>query len=102
MSLKVAMVKSVCNIFFASPFTQEWYKVITSKDATMDQDENENMNLFGLTLNLGSTDIQVREDVILVNFNGLVSSVGGSLGLFLGFSFYQFLIGINSLVLTRN
>ena len=76
--------------------------MITSKDATMDQDENENMNLFGLTLNLGSTDIQVREDVILVNFNGLVSSVGGSLGLFLGFSFYQFLISINNLVLTRN
>ena len=51
-------------------------------------------NLFAVNLNLGSTDIEVREDVTLVNFNGLISSVGGSLGLFLGFSFYQFLLSV--------
>ena len=59
-------------------------------------------NKFAVALALGSTDIEVREDVFLVNFNGLISSVGGSLGLFLGFSFYQFLLSVMYFITSRN
>ena len=73
---------------------------MTSKDATMVRKGNET-NLFAVMLNLGSTDVEVREDVTLVNFNGLISSVGGSLGLFLGFSFYQFLLSVMYFLMSR-
>ena len=82
------------------PCVQEWYEVMTSKDATMIRKGNKT-NLFAVVLNLGSTDIEVREDVTLVNFNGLISSVGGSLGLFLGFSFYQFLLSVMYFLMSR-
>ena len=59
-------------------------------------------NKFAVAFALGSTDIEVREDVFLVNFNGLISSVGGSLGLFLGFSFYQFLLSVMYFITSRN
>ena len=76
------------------------YKVMTSKDATMVRKGDKTI-LFAVNLNLGSTDIEVREDVTLVNFNGLISSVGGSLGLFLGFSFYQFLLSVMFFLMSR-
>ena len=38
-----------------------------------------------------TTDIRVESVEILVDFNSFISSVGGSLGLFLGFSFLGFL-----------
>ena len=34
-------------------------------------------------------DIEVSEEVLLYDFNALVAAVGGSLGLFLGFSCYS-------------
>ena len=90
------------NISFSrhGPCVQEWYEVMTSKDATMVRKGNKT-NLFAVMLNLGSTDVEVREDVTLVNFNGLISSVGGSLGLFLGFSFYQFLLSVMYFLMSR-
>ena len=34
-----------------------------------------------------STDVLLVEEIKLINFSGLVSAVGGSIGLFTGFSF---------------
>ena len=33
-----------------------------------------------------------REEYLLLDFDGIVASVGGALGLFLGFSFYDFAV----------
>ena len=100
--LLVSIDPTPWNISFSrhGPCVQEWYEVMTSKDATMVRKGNKT-NLFAVNLNLGSTDIEVREDVTLVNFNGLISSVGGSLGLFLGFSFYQFLLSVMYFLMSR-
>jgi hypothetical protein len=51
--------------------------------------QNDTINEFLVTIGVGSTEIDIIEDYILNNFNSIVSSVGGSLGLFLGFSFYS-------------
>ena len=43
-----------------------------------------------LFLYLDSTDVMVREEgYCLFDFNLIISSVGGTMGLFLGFSLYQ-------------
>jgi len=36
-----------------------------------------------------TTRVQVQEEIALYDFNAIVSSVGGSLGLFFGLSFWQ-------------
>ena len=36
-----------------------------------------------------TADVLVYEEYLLFDFNAIVSSVGGSLGLFIGFSFLQ-------------
>ena len=41
----------------------------------------------GFALTLVTTDIRVETEALVYNFTSLVSNVGGSLGLFLGFSF---------------
>ena len=47
-------------------------------------------NTSRLFLYLASTDVKLREeDYCLFDLNLIISSVGGSMGLFLGFSFYQ-------------
>ena len=43
----------------------------------------------GFALTLVTTDIRVETEALVYNFTSLVSNVGGSLGLFLGFSFYM-------------
>ena len=45
------------------------------------------ITLFGLSL--VTTDISVETEALVFDFTALVSNVGGSLGLFLGFSFYM-------------
>ena len=45
----------------------------------------------GINIFYSHTDIRVESVEILVDFNSFISSVGGSLGLFLGFSFLGFL-----------
>ena len=45
----------------------------------------------GINIFYSTTDIRVESVEVLVDFNSFISSVGGSLGLFLGFSFLGFL-----------
>ncbi len=35
-------------------------------------------------------EVQLQEEYLIFDFSNIVVSAGGSLGLFLGFSFYQF------------
>ena len=49
----------------------------------------EDLGIFRFSLSLVSTDIRVEEQALLYNFITLVSNFGGSLGLFLGFSFFM-------------
>ena len=43
------------------------------------------------------------EEYLLYDFNGLVGTVGGTLGLFIGFSFYDVIINLtNYLKMLRN
>ena len=37
-------------------------------------------------------DLVVHEEVYLIDIYGLIGSVGGSLGLFIGFSFFQYIV----------
>ena len=43
-----------------------------------------------LSLYYKSTTVSGSEDYVLYDFNSIVGIVGGSMGLFLGFSCYQF------------
>ena len=38
-----------------------------------------------------SNELQVQQDYLVYDINGLIGSVGGTLGLFIGFSFYDLL-----------
>ena len=49
-----------------------------------DADANEDTNV--IRISYSSTDTTVSKQETLLNFNSFVSSVGGSLGLFVGFS----------------
>ena len=42
----------------------------------------------------GSTTVQVDTEYVLFDANAIVASVGGSLGLFLGFSCWQFVLSM--------
>ena len=45
-------------------------------------------------LEVESSDVAVVEEYLVFDFNDIISSVGGALGLFLGFSCFQMLRGI--------
>ena len=47
-----------------------------------------------LNLKISSPVIDVSTEFEVYDFNGIVGSVGGSLGLFIGFSFFDFLLAI--------
>ena len=49
------------------------------------------------TLSYVSTDIVVREEMLLFPLDSLVSELGGALGLFLGFSFFGLLSSLQTL-----
>ena len=51
------------------------------------EDSGRGMTTFSLTL--VTTDIRVETEALVYNFNTLVSNFGGTLGLFLGFSFFM-------------
>ena len=46
-------------------------------------------NTSRLFLYLKSTDVEVEEEYLLFDLNVFLASIGGSFGLFLGFSFFQ-------------
>ncbi len=48
-----------------------------------------------------TTDVVVIEDVLLFDFAGIVSAVGGSLGLFIGFSFLDLFKALISKMTSR-
>ena len=43
-------------------------------------------NITGIFVVFGTTDVSLIEEKLLFDFNAIISSLGGSLGLFLGFS----------------
>jgi hypothetical protein len=46
-------------------------------------------NILYLFIGYGYDEIQLFEEYLIYDLFGIVSSIGGSLGLFLGFSFFQ-------------
>ena len=46
----------------------------------------------GIWVKLITTEIRVYEEFIVYDFSGIVGTVGGSLGLFIGFSFMDFVL----------
>ena len=64
-----------------TPCTYNEYKVATKRPMTFGK--------FGLFLSYGSTDTTVRKEFYILNFVTFVSNYGGSLGLFVGFSFFM-------------
>ena len=47
-----------------------------------------------LNMKISSPVVKVNTEYKVYDFNGIVGSVGGSLGLFIGFSFFDFLLYI--------
>ena len=47
------------------------------------------VNRSNIAINYGNTNTHVTREILLYDFNAILSAVGGSLGLFLGFSCYQ-------------
>ena len=58
------------------------YKVGATKDQTL--------GYYGLGFSFGSLATTVRREVYIYSFVSFVSEFGGSLGLFVGFSFFVF------------
>ncbi len=54
--------------------------------------------LTNVYINLKSTDIEVHADALLFDFNAILASVGGSMGLFLGFSFLDCFMNVGTKV----
>ena len=65
-------------------------KTTTSEKIPMN-DVSKPIETSAINIFYSTTDIRVESVEILVSFNSFISSVGGSLGLFLGFSFLGFL-----------
>ncbi len=52
---------------------------------------NTNRKQVSLSLEFSSMEVEVQEELLIFDFNAILSAVGGSLGLFLGFSFLDYL-----------
>ena len=65
---------------------------------------NNDLYTFGMTTRFARPyKMTVFEEYLLYDFNGLVGTVGGTLGLFIGFSFYDVILKItNYLKMLRN
>ena len=66
-----------------SPCTYNEYKVVKTRSMALTHGK------FGLFVSYGSTDTIVRKELYILNFVTFVSNYGGSLGLFVGFSFFM-------------
>ena len=47
-----------------------------------------------LSLAISSTEVTIKEDLVVFDGNAIVAAVGGAMGLFLGFSFYGCIMDI--------
>jgi hypothetical protein len=54
-----------------------------------------------LILFYNSIQVEFGREVVLYDFNTIVAAVGGSMGLFLGFSFYDSALKLASFILQR-
>ncbi len=54
-----------------------------------------------VSLAFASMEVEVQEEVLIFDFNAILSAVGGSLGLFIGFSFLDFLSYIFEFIMVR-
>ena len=63
------------------PCTHLEYKVAATRAMTLQQ--------YGLWISYGSTTTIVQKEFYILNFETFVSNYGGSLGLFVGFSFFM-------------
>ena len=48
-----------------------------------------------------SSRIEVKEETLFLSMSGLIGSVGGSLGLFLGFSFYTYIVDLMDFIFSK-
>ena len=64
--------------------------------ATLTRKEFKNVDGFGFPhwfeLRIDKSKVKVNEEYKVYDFNGILGSVGGSLGLFIGFSFLDMMI----------
>ena len=70
------------------PQVAEQYKLSWTERAQLKPQENQSLELEFV---LGSDRLEYREEVLIVSGIDFVSNLGGSLGLFIGFSFYNFI-----------
>ena len=52
-------------------------------------------------IQIRTSDIIVEEEYEIYDFNGIVGTVGGSLGLFVGFSFLQCMLFVMSIICAK-
>jgi len=72
---------------------------------TLSENENpifseKSENVTEVYLSWDDLDVLIEEEYLLLDFNAIVSAVGGSLGLFLGFSCLDFLLKLLSKIET--
>ena len=66
------------------------YREIKAAESPITQNYKDNSGLTFVSFNIVTTDLKVETEAFVYNFSTLVSNFGGSLGLFLGFSFFMF------------
>ena len=85
--------------FSHSKLLKERYKCLKPK-ATMEYhgqpyllDFRENINRTGLDIffNFAREDLEIQEEMYVVSIRDFIASIGGSLGLFIGFSCYTYM-----------
>ena len=61
-------------------------------------DQGINIRTIGFDYWMGSSEIKLQTEYLVYDLNGLVGFVGGTLGLFLGFSFYDTIVKLTLLI----
>ena len=80
------------------------YKTKSHQSMT-DNKKNYNSTIFSLYFTFGSEKVHIYEELLLFDFSSFVGNVGGSLGLFVGFSYLDFANKMTTLIMnhvTRN
>ena len=54
-----------------------------------------------ISIEFPNIEVEMHDEILIFDFNAIVASVGGSLGLFLGFSFFDFWCFMFEIVYTR-